>query len=439
MNTFVRTAIERAPDVTLSFKRPASSSRMIERMTRVLIVGAGIGGLAAALSLHRAGMEVEVHEQADEVRELGVGINILPAATAVLADLGLLDAATAAGIETGELLMTTSHGDVVWRERRGLAAGHDVPQVSIHRGRLQGVLAEALRQRVGDRSIHLGHRLATFADGDDGVVARFVDRAGNPRGVTTAAALIGADGIHSTVRRLLFPTEGPPRWNGSMLWRGATTWPAFLDGRSMIVAGGMSGKFVVYPIAAGPTPSTRLTNWGVVAPLAQPGATPPRREDWSRPAHRPDVEAFVTRFTSDIVDIAGLVAATEEIFEYPLCDRDPLDRWSHGRVTVLGDAAHPMFPMGSNGATQAIVDGDVLATHLGAPADDVVDAFRRYERERASATARLVALNRGGGPERVIDVVESMAPDGFADIDDLIAADELRAIVNDYARATGRP
>jgi 2-polyprenyl-6-methoxyphenol hydroxylase-like FAD-dependent oxidoreductase len=411
---------------------------MIDRMTRALIVGGGIGGLAAALSLHRAGVEVEVHEQADEVRELGVGINVLPSAIAVLADLGLLDALVAAGIETHELLMTTRRGELIWRERRGLAAGHGVPQVSIHRGRLQGILAEALRQRVSDCSIHLGHRLAGFADSDEGVVARFVDRAGHLRSETSAAALIGADGIHSTVRRLLFPAEGPPRWNGSMLWRGATTWPAFLDGRSMIVAGGMSGKFVVYPIAVGPTPRTRLTNWGVVAPLARPGATPPRREDWSRPAHRPDVEAFVTRFTSGVVDVARLVAATEEIFEYPLCDRDPLDRWSHGRVTMLGDAAHPMFPMGSNGATQAIIDGDVLATHLGAPGGEVVEALGRYEQERAPATARLVALNRAGGPERVIDLVESMAPDGFAHIDDVIAADELRSIVNDYARATGR-
>jgi 2-polyprenyl-6-methoxyphenol hydroxylase-like FAD-dependent oxidoreductase len=412
---------------------------MIDRMTRALIVGGGIGGLSAALSLHRAGVEVEVHEQADEVRELGVGINILPSAIAVLADLGLLDAVIAAGIETAELRMTTHRGDLVWRERRGLPAGNRVPQVSIHRGRLQRVLAEAVRQRVGDRSIHLGHRLANFADGEDGVVARFVDRAGSVRGETSAAALIGADGIHSTVRQLLFPAEGPPRWNGSMLWRGATTWPAFLDGRSMIVAGGMSGKFVVYPIAGGPTPSTRLTNWGVVAPLAQPGTTPPRREDWSRPAHRKDVEAFVTRFASGVVDIGRLVAATEEIFEYPLCDRDPLDKWSHGRVTVLGDAAHPMFPMGSNGATQAIIDGGVLATHLGAPGCDVVEALDRYQRERAPATARLVALNRAGGPERVIDLAESMAPDGFADIDDVIVADDLRAIVNDYARATGRP
>jgi 5-methylphenazine-1-carboxylate 1-monooxygenase len=411
----------------------------MDRVTRVLIVGGGIGGLAAALSLHRAGIEVEVHEQADELRELGVGINVLPSAIAVLADLGLLDAVMAAGIETAELLMTTRRGDVVWRERRGLAAGHGVPQVSIHRGRLQCVLAGALRQRAGDRSIRLGHRLDSFAESEDGVLARFVGRAGRLRGETTAAALIGADGIHSTVRRLLFPAEGPPRWNGSMLWRGATTWPAFLDGRSMIIAGGMSGKFVVYPIAAGPTPSTRLTNWGVVAPQAQPGATPPRREDWSRPAHRPDVEAFVTRFTSDVVDIAPLVAATEEIFEYPLCDRDPLERWSHGRVTVLGDAAHPMFPMGSNGATQAIIDGGVLATHLGALGGEVADALGRYERERAPATARLVALNRAGGPERVIDLVESMAPNGFADIDDVIAADELTAIVNEYALATGRP
>jgi 2-polyprenyl-6-methoxyphenol hydroxylase-like FAD-dependent oxidoreductase len=299
---------------------------------------------------------------------------------------------------------------------------------------LQGILAEALRGRAGADVIRVGQRLQRFRRDGARVEATFADRTGEARATITAPVLVGADGIHSTVRSALHPDEGPPRWNGSMMWRGATPFARFLDGRTMLIAGGMGGKLVVYPIAATPTSATPLTNWAMVVPLAQPGSEPPRREDWSRPADRDDVLRHVPQFHSDVVDVRRLVEATAEIFEYPMCDRDPLPRWSHGGVTLLGDAAHPMYPMGSNGATQALLDGRSLADHLAGA--DVEEALQAFDAERRPATSRLVELNRVGGPERVIDLIEQMAPDGFEDISDVVAPDALRTIVADYATAT---
>jgi 2-polyprenyl-6-methoxyphenol hydroxylase-like FAD-dependent oxidoreductase len=406
---------------------------------KAIVVGAGIGGLTIALSLHRHGIAVDVFEQSPAVRELGVGFNILPPAVAELAALGLVDAFDEVAIRTSTRIMTNRRGQPIMTDRRGLAAGLPFPQFSIHRGCLQRLLADALHARAG-HVIHVDHRLHRFAQDRDGVRADFVDRAGSPCATVEADVLVGADGIHSTVRATLVPGEGDPLWNGSMMWRGATVWPAFLDGRTMIVAGGNDGKLVVYPIAPGRTSATRLTNWAIVGGVAAAGSPPPpparSRDVWSQQGRRDDLAPHLDRFTSDLVDVAGLVAATDELFEYPMCDREPLARWSHGRVTLLGDAAHPMYPMGSNGATQAIIDAANLAGHLACGA--VAGALRAYEVDRLEATNRLVRMNRVGGPERVIDLVEELAPQGFDDIDDVIAPDELRRILVEYA-AAGRP
>jgi 5-methylphenazine-1-carboxylate 1-monooxygenase len=402
---------------------------------KAIIVGSGIGGLTTALMLHDKGVACELYEQADAIRELGVGINTLPHAIAELKKIGLLERLDEAGIRTYELFYLNRFGQEIWREPRGLDAGYDVPQFSIHRGRLQGVIYEAVRERLGADAIRTGCRLGAFSQDEGGVTAWFFDRAGSHVATARGDILVGADGIHSTVRAKLFPGEGPPAWNGLMLWRGATEWPAFLTGRSMIVAGGLSAKMVVYPIAEGPAPDRKLTNWAVVARIGDGSTPPPRKEDWSRPGRREELMPHVERFAIPHVDVKALIAATPEFWEYPMCDRDPLPRWSHGRVTLLGDAAHPMYPMGSNGATQAIIDGRSVAEHLAA--GPPVQALRAYEAERRPGTARLVALNRLGGPERVIDLVERLAPDGFDHIDDVVPPDELHAIIDDYAGATG--
>ncbi len=402
----------------------------------VIIIGGGIGGLATALTLHRAGIDCRVYEQSSQIRELGVGINTLPHAIGELADLGLLDALDAAGLRTYELIYMNRFGQEVWRELRGTHAGHPVPQFSIHRGALQGVLRDAVIERLGPEVICTSRRLVDFDQDSDGVTVIFSDHSGTEIESVHGSALIGADGIHSAVREALHPEEGPPRWNGTMLWRGAAQWPTFLTGRSMIIAGGMQAKVVLYPIAAGDTPDRRLTNWAVMARIGEEGTPPPRREDWSRPGRLDELMPHVERFAVQEVDVPALIGSTEVFYEYPVCDRDPVSRWSFGRVTLLGDAAHAMYPVGSNGASQAILDACALADELIANAR-VGDALASYEQQRLGPTSEIVNSNRSGGPEGVIDAVEALAPDGFDDVEQVLPHPEREAIVRGYAKKAG--
>jgi 2-polyprenyl-6-methoxyphenol hydroxylase-like FAD-dependent oxidoreductase len=401
---------------------------------KAIVVGGGIGGLTTALMLHARGIAAEVYEQADAIRELGVGINTLPQAIEELAALGLLDRLDAVAIRTHELFYLNRFGQEVWREKRGLGAGHPVPQFSIHRGRLQAVIRDAVSERLGPGAIRTGCRLTGFEQDEDGVTARFVDYDGNPVATARGDVLIGADGIHSVVRSRIAPDEGPPKWNGLMLWRGARDWPCFLDGRSMIVAGGLEAKVVVYPIASGETEGSRLTNWAVIGRTGEPGSTPPRREDWSRPGSFEELAPHIAGFRLGAVDAVALMRDTPVFWEYPMCDRDPLPAWTAGRVTLLGDAAHPMYPVGSNGASQAILDARALANALAA-AETPKAALAAYEAERLPKTAAIVLGNRQGGPEGVIDAVEALAPDGFEDIEAVMPYAEREAIVRGRAGA----
>ena len=401
---------------------------------KVLIVGAGIGGLTAAIALAERGIDAEIFERADALRELGVGINTLPHAIRELARLGLLDALDRNAIRTGELIYKTANGQDILRQPRGTDAGLDYPQFSIHRGRLQKLLVDAAMLR--GQNVRLGHRLESFTQDENGVTALFqtpgglVERSGD--------VLIGADGIHSTLRRAWHGDEGPPAWNGVEMWRGAAWWPSFLTGRSMIIAGGMSAKLVLYPIMEGGAerPGECLTNWVVCARTGEPGNPPPSREDWSRKA---DANEALRHLDGIIhvpeIDVPALIAATEEIYVYPMCDRDPLDSWTDRRVTLLGDAAHPMYPVGSNGASQAILDAVCLADALASHPPQ--EALAAYEAERRPATASIVLANRQGGPERVIDLVEQRAPDGFDDLDDVASRAEIEALVGEYQKMAG--
>jgi 2-polyprenyl-6-methoxyphenol hydroxylase-like FAD-dependent oxidoreductase len=402
---------------------------------KAIIVGGGVGGLVTALMLHARGIDCAVYEQAEAIRELGVGINTLPHAIKELKELGLLERLDAVAIRTYELFYLNRFGQEIWRELRGLDAGFDVPQFSIHRGKLQNVIYQAARARLGESRFHLGHRLGSFKQDDGGVSAYFFDRNGSHRATARGDVLIGADGIHSYVREKLVPNEGPVRWNGLMLWRGAVDWPQFLTGRSMMIAGGMEAKFVLYPIGAGTAPDRRLTNWAVLARVSD-GGSPPAKGDWSRPGRWEDLGPLLKNFRLPYVDVGHLIEATGEFWEYPLCDRDPLPRWSHGRVTLLGDAAHPMYPVGSNGASQAILDARCLGDWL-VRAEHPMHALSAYEQERLPPTAQIVRMNRKGGPEGVIDAVEALAPEGFANIDDVMSYEQRMAIVRGYASTAG--
>ena len=405
---------------------------------KALIAGGGIGGLTTALFLHSAGIEVEVFERAEEIRELGVGINMLPHAVKELASLGLLEALSTQGIRTRELIYANRLGQTVWQELRGIDAGLDFPQISVHRGKLLGLLHKAVVERLGPGAIRTGCQVESFRQAEGSVS---VETSGQDDTRTTASGdlLIGADGIHSTVRRRLFPDEGPPIWSGVMLWRGCTDWPIWRDGRTMAIAGGNLAKFVFYPIEADPArPHMRLTNWAVMAKTGIPGTSPLRREDWSRRGALTEALPFVrNRFRLDFVEPADIINATDEFYEYPNCDRDPLPRWSFGRVTLLGDAAHPMYPVGSNGASQAILDARSLMTHLRS-AGSIEAALTAYEVERREPTAQIVLANRQGGPEGVIDMVEARAPDGFQDLEKIAPFAEREAVVRGYAGLTKR-
>jgi 2-polyprenyl-6-methoxyphenol hydroxylase-like FAD-dependent oxidoreductase len=300
------------------------------------------------------------------------------------------------------------------------------------------VLLAAVRDRLGADAVRTGYRLVSLVERSTSIVARFERRESGDEREAEGDVLVGADGIHSTVRSMYYPDEGPPVWNGMMLWRGAADWPVYVDGRTMVIAGGMGQKFVFYPIHAdSATPERRLTNWAVMARIGDGTGLPPRGEDWNRPGQLDEVEPFVRdRFRLDFVDPLALIRASGTFYEYPMCDRDPLPRWSFGRATLLGDAAHPMYPVGSNGASQAVLDARALARHL-ARGGDVATALAGYDAERRPMTAEIVLNNRKGGPERVIDVLEERAPDGFADVGAVASHAEREAIVRGYASMSG--
>ena len=402
----------------------------------VLIAGGGVAGLTAALSLHQIGVDCHVFETVSAPQPLGVGINLLPHAVRELSELGLQRALADTAIPTAELAYYTKRGQRIWSEARGLEAGYTWPQFSIHRGELQLILLDAARQRLGADRVSTGHHLASWEDAGDGVRARFIDRRTQAALADVAGdLLIAADGIHSTVRRILYPAEGPPIWNGAILWRGTTRAGPFLTGRSMIMAGHEFQKFVAYPISGSEAARGEgVINW--IAERKFPADQAWRREDWSRAG---DLNDFLPQFAGwrfDWLDVPAMIQAADRCFEYPMVDRDPLDRWTFGRVTLIGDAAHPMYPIGSNGASQGILDARVLAREV-LRAGPTPEALEAYEAERRPATAKIVLANRVNGPEQVMQLVEQRAPNGFDRIEDVLKPSELEGIAAGYKRLAG--
>jgi 2-polyprenyl-6-methoxyphenol hydroxylase-like FAD-dependent oxidoreductase len=399
-----------------------------------IIIGTGIGGLTAALALAQRNIDVTLYESVREIRPLGVGINLLPHSVKALTELGLQPELAAVGIETAELAYYNKYGQQIWQEARGLAAGYRWPQYSIHRGELQMILYRAAVAKLGAGRIHLGHHLVRAEQQGEYVVAHFADAAGASLSGARADLLIAADGIHSAVRRQFYPDEGLPKFSGRLLWRAVTRAAPFLTGRTMIMAGYQDQKFVCYPISRlAAEQGASLINW--IAELRIAGDTPPR-SDWNK---RVDKSVFAPRFDSwrfDWLDIPALIAGAEAVYEFPMVDRDPLPRWSHGRITLLGDAAHPMYPIGSNGASQAILDARALADCL-AGGDGVEQALTAYESQRLPPTANIVVLNRQNGPEQVMQLAEERAPQGFAHIHDVIPAAELAQITGRYKVVAG--
>lgn len=396
---------------------------------RVLIAGGGIGGLTLALMLEQRGIESVVLEAAPAVAELGVGINCLPHCVAEWEALGLIGDLDRIAIRTRELRYLNHLGQTLWAEPRGLHGGHAVPQFSVHRGRLHGMLWRAAKKRLRKGALRTGQRLTGFRQDAASVTAVCGD------GEIGGDVLVGADGIHSELRALLHPDDPGMRWQGILMWRGALDWPVFETGDVMFIAGDLKAKLVFYPIGTGSTKRRRLTNWAVYAKVATGEARPPRREDWSRRGRLADVLPLARRLKLPFLDAEALIRASPMRLEYPMCDRDPLPWWSDGRVTLLGDAAHAMYPVGSNGASQAVLDARCLADALAQQGP--AEALKTYEAERLPKTAAICASNRTGGPERVIDIFGQRAPGGFARIDDVASQDEIAGVVRGYAQLAG--
>ncbi|HEY8290557.1 MAG TPA: flavin-dependent oxidoreductase [Acetobacteraceae bacterium] len=402
----------------------------------VLIIGGGIAGLTAALSLHQIGVDCRVFESVETIEPLGVGINTLPHAVRELTELGLADRLAATAIPTAELAYYSARGQRIWSEPRGEAAGYHWPQFSIHRGALQMVLLDAVRERLGADNVHAGHHLTGWEDTGSGVRAHFVNRrTGGALPHHDGTLLIGADGIHSAMRARLYPHEGPPIWNGAILWRGVSLGKPFLTGRSMIMAGHEFQKFVAYPISREASDrGEAVINWIAERKFKTDHAW--RREDWNRSGNPDDFLPHFESWQFDWLDVPALIRSAERCYEYPMVDRDPLEQWTFGRVSLLGDAAHAMYPIGSNGASQAILDARILAREIQALGLTSA-ALRAYEAERRPATSRIVLANRRNGPEQVMQLVQQRAPGGFARIEDVLTADELEDTASAYKRIAG--
>lgn len=400
-----------------------------ENSADVLVVGGGITGLTLALSLHQAGIGCRVYEAAPELRHAGVGINLLPHAVREFTELGLAERLERHAVPTREMRFYNRFGQFIHAEPRGRFAGYDWPQLSMHRGDLHRVQAEAVRERLGAGALALGHRCEGIEQDATGVTLRFAGR--EP---VRGAVAIACDGIHSALRRQLHPREAPPAYTGINMWRGVTRRSAFLTGSSMVQCGWLDvGKIVVYPIGAALDAQGRqLINW--TAEIRSPRNV---QADWNLDGRLEDFLPTFEGFRFDWLDVPQLLRDAETVLEYPMVDREPLSRWTQGRVTLAGDAAHPMVPRGANGAAQGILDARTLAGCL-ASASDPVAALKAYEDARLNAANEVVLASRSISPDTILRLVHERTGDRpFARVEDVVTQEELAALMERYKRVAG--
>jgi 5-methylphenazine-1-carboxylate 1-monooxygenase len=400
---------------------------------KVTIIGGGIGGLTTALCLQRAGYDVKVFESVKEIKPLGVGINILPHSVRILTYLGLQEVIVNHAIETSDLIYFNKLGQEFWSEPRGKFAGYKWPQFSLHRGTLQMLLYHEAVARLGQDNIINDHHFSHFTQKENHVIAYFKDKVNNDIiHEEISDVMIGADGINSEVRRQLFPNEGAPIYSENVLYRGVSRMKQFLNGQSMAMIGSLKQKMVVYPID--PTPDANgdyLINW--VGNIKE-GRSRLTERDWNRQADQERLIDLYQDWQFDWLNVPEMISLSPAVYEFPMSDRNPLERWSHGRVTLLGDAAHPMYPIGSNGASQAIIDADAITESLKSFIDPT-EALQDYDKARVPATAKVVLQNRAKGPDEIMDMMAEWFPNGFSQEE--IPHEKLAAVMDNYKTVAG--
>lgn len=397
----------------------------------ILIAGGGIAGLTLGLTLHQIGVPFHIYEATAQIRPMGVGINLQPNAVRELLDLGLADELDAIGVKTRQYGFYAKTGKTIWEEPRGTWAGYAWPQYSVHRGKLQMMLYDALIDRAGDGSITTDARVVGFENHPDSADLIFADGTR-----VTGDLIVAADGIHSALRAQMQPDEGAPIWNGRVLWRATSESDAYFGGAAMVMIGHDSLRIVAYPISD-PDPETNIATINWIAEKKFDLSDSWKKEDWNRAA---DINDFLPDFAGwkfDWIDVPALIKSAEVVYEYPMVDRDPLDQWTHGRVTLMGDAAHPTYPVGSNGAGQAIIDARIIGARLldhgVTPA--ALQAFEDEVRPIATGVGR--ANRAGGGPDGVLQQVEDLCGGNFSHINDVIAQDSLAAHAERYKSLAG--
>jgi 5-methylphenazine-1-carboxylate 1-monooxygenase len=396
----------------------------------ILIAGAGIGGLVMGLTLHQLGLPFRIFERVPELKPLGVGINLQPNAVRELMDLGLETELDAIGVRTRRYGFHTTSGREIWTEPRGLWAGYKWPQFSVHRGKFQMMLLRVLRQRAGDACVVTNSPVVGFNSTPTGSRLHFASGA-----TVEGALIIAADGIHSAIRRQMYPTEGDPLWNGAILWRGVSRAAHFLGGSAMILAGHNTRRFVAYPISM-PDPATGLADINWIAELRIDPAHALHKGDWNR---RVDATHFSPHFENwnfGWIDCPALIRGADAIYEYPMVDRDPVPSWTQDGVTLMGDAAHATYPVGSSGASQAIID----SRKLGAALRDhgtTRDALLAYEAEMRPRAEAVIRANRGSGPDAVMQMVEDKCGGVFDNIEDVIPRKDLAEHAVKYKKLSG--
>jgi len=400
----------------------------------VIVAGGGIAGMTMALTCHELGLPVIVHESVSQLEPLGVGINLQPNAVRELYDLGLETQLNAIGVPAKEWALVGRNGNDVWAEPRGLDAGYLWPQFSVHRGRLQILLYEEVLSRLGAGAVITGSRLMSYESQDDKVQASFRSASGQ---VTTieGSVLIGADGLHSAARRQMCPTEGPPVWGGPVMWRGTSEAVPIRTGGSFVLVGKLDQRFVCYPISR-PDPATGLATINWIAELTYDTSQDWGDSDWNREV---SIDKFLGEFEDwafDWLDIPELIRSASNVYEYPMVDRDPIESWVDGRCILIGDAAHVMYPVGSNGASQAIVDARVLGAEMQRLGVGIA-ALKSFEGAMLRDLNELVLRNRGAGPIGILGLVEERCGGVFDDIEDVIPRAEIEDYMARYKAAAG--